>query len=69
MDEADIAQDHIEKTLALQIAQARAKSGQQPTGECLNCSEPLADGRRFCCTECREDFEVREKSRQRSGSA
>lgn len=69
MDEADLAQDHIEKTLALQIAQARAKAAQQPSGECLNCGEPLGEGRRYCNSECREDFEAREKGRQRSGSA
>lgn len=65
MDEADIAQDHIEKTLAQQIAQVRAKAQRPHMGECLNCGERLTNSRRYCDEFCRDDAERREKAGQR----
>lgn len=68
MDEADIAQETIDKTLALQIAQARAKAGYQPTAHCLNCGEPARPGGRYCSKECVEDDEARARHLRRTGA-
>lgn len=65
MDEADIAQDHIKKTLALQIAQARVPFSRKHIGECLNCGERLTDGRRYCDEDCRADSKRRERAGKR----
>jgi len=35
----------------------RALMVAQATGRCLWCNEPLADGRRWCDAECRDEWE------------
>jgi hypothetical protein len=38
--------------------------GPQPTGHCLNCSEPLPESnRRWCGHECYEDWSYRNEQR------
>ena len=64
MDLADFAQEAIEQLDALTIKRRPHHAGPQATGFCLFCGEPLADGRRWCGPECRDDWEVRD---QRSG--
>lgn len=57
IDRANVVAD-----LNLNIALAAASSKRpvaEPTGFCLNCGEPLSDGKRWCNPECREDWEVR----------
>ena len=66
-DEIDQAQEHIEKELAYQIAQARAVKTPEPTGQCANCGEPARPDGRFCSVECREDHEHRSRQLKRSG--
>ena len=34
-----------------------AKNALQATGECRYCGEPLADGLRFCCADCRDAWQ------------
>ena len=68
MDDIDRAQDHIEKTLALQIAEARSATKQQPgRRDCDNCGELARPGSRFCSRECLEDAEARALYRSRVG--
>jgi RNA polymerase-binding transcription factor DksA len=62
-DIADEANSHIDRELELRIAAARNPKPEKfdvPDGECLNnCGEPVSDGRKYCCVECREDAEKR----------
>lgn len=63
-DLADDAQENIEH--ALYLAQlARQRQRQLPTGKCLECGE-ITPGS-FCCPECRDHYELREKLRGISG--
>jgi hypothetical protein len=56
-DDADRADSLIESTLQDALAAARMTMGPEATGYCLWCEEPLAEGRRWCCIECREEWE------------
>jgi len=53
-DDADNAQDHVERELAVALRIRRPVPA--PTGCCLWCDEP-APGRAYCSSECREDAE------------
>lgn len=59
-DEIDLASDMMEAQISRAVANA---AGQEipinPTGKCLNCREPVKDGRRWCDAECREEYERR----------
>lgn len=68
-DPADRAshEQQLELERALQLA--RQKTQAAPTlafiGECHNnCGEKLSDGLRFCCQECRDDYQHRMARRQ-----
>ena len=69
MDEADAAQDQIDKTLSLEIERARVSFSRVPVGKCLNCGEALDDGRRYCEEDCRKQFSLRERLRRIMGRA
>lgn len=56
-DEADIAQENIERDLAL-LLRRRLPQGPAATGECLWCGEPLDAGRRWCDAECRDAWQA-----------
>jgi hypothetical protein len=61
-DEADVAQDHIEREEALRKKYRKlSRLEVEPTGECLNCDTPLANGRRWCDSYCQEDWRKRNK--------
>lgn len=67
-DAADAAgneQEFVEELLLRrqQFAAAQHHQALGDTGECLNCEEPLKQGR-FCDADCREDYERRVKARQ-----
>ena len=68
MDEADRGNDQAEKTLDAYIRQVRqrAATGLVPMGECYNCGETLRN-QLFCCTECREDFDYRDRVHRKTG--
>ncbi len=53
---------------ALRI-QKNANTSLIATGYCLYCGEPVKNGIRFCCKECRDDFEEEQKIKQRQGRA
>jgi hypothetical protein len=63
MDEADMADRVTEQLVAsARAANARALSKVvAPTGFCLNCDEPLADGMRWCDSDCCSDWALRQK--------
>lgn len=54
-DQADAATE-----LFLNVALSNRKKVLQYAGACHNCSEPLEVGI-FCSSECREDYELRER--------
>lgn len=60
-DQFDLASDiealYTETAIAEQQAKA-AKLSVQATGCCLFCDEPLEDGRRWCNSDCRDDWQL-----------
>lgn len=60
-DEASEQQELLDQ-IALENQRRQAEQHRQAlgqaTGACLNCEEPLGEGR-FCDAECRVDFEKR----------
>jgi hypothetical protein len=59
MDDSDRATEREERDRSL--AMAYRKPAPSACGACYNCNEPVKTGRIFCCAECREDYELREK--------
>jgi len=49
--------------LHLRVALSHRKNVLQFVGACHNCSEPLEQGN-FCSSECREDWEHRDKMKK-----
>jgi len=66
-DEADLADEFQERFL--QDSLQRQLSGQRlapkSTGKCLYCEEPLAPTKRWCDSDCRDDWEREENARRR----
>jgi hypothetical protein len=62
-DEVDIADEVAETILQAQIEKARRQQDTvQATGFCLFCDEPIEEpGRRWCSSECRDDWELEHK--------
>lgn len=59
-DDADNAQDHIEREEAMRKKYRQVpKLEAEPTGECLNCYEPLSYGKRWCDADCQLDWQKR----------
>lgn len=57
-----------EEALAeLMRRERRAPVMLPPTGECLNCGEPLGGERRFCDAACRDDHSNRERALRLNG--
>lgn len=64
-DDVDSANDNILLINEALVSRARkALPEAQATGECLYCTELLAEGKRWCDTDCRDGWE-REKRRGR----
>lgn len=60
MDDADITQERQEREAEL-LRRASAKpAGPAPTGHCLWCDEPTDDTRRWCDSECRDQWQRQE---------
>jgi hypothetical protein len=38
----------------------KKRSGPAATGNCLNCEDEVKDGHRWCCSDCRDDWEYRQ---------
>lgn len=60
MDEADITSQRQEQELAF-LLRARRPVQIQPKGACYFCDEPVSDKRLFCDSDCRDDWERRQK--------
>ena len=57
-DEADFAARQEE--LALNISRSiRKPVGPEATGFCLHCGEDLSEGKRWCDTDCRDQWQKR----------
>lgn len=69
-DEADIANDRAQLDLERAIAAARRSPERpEPTDICLNgCGDPPAPGSRWCCSECRDDWEHRQRMNKIRGA-
>lgn len=66
MDEADRAQDHMEREQRGLLAQ-RKPSGPVATGRCNYCRAVVAQGLRFCDALCAQDYETEQDKLARQG--
>ena len=63
-DDADRADAYISGMLHTALTMRR-QEGPHATGRCLWCGEPLADGRRWCGPDCRDDWESHHAANRR----
>lgn len=56
-DIIDLANEQAERTLAHERLAAHQPTPPAATGVCFNCGAPLADGRRWCDADCRDDWD------------
>ena len=64
-DPVDMASEHEAMFLSIALTH-RKPEGPQATGECLWCGGgELAQGRRWCDAECRNEFETHTKTQKR----
>jgi predicted nucleic acid-binding Zn ribbon protein len=66
-DEADKANDHMERELALRIRAARSVQAVDTTGACFFCGEDVGSGVRFCSKDCADDWEREHEIRRKQG--
>ncbi|WP_396190086.1 DUF2116 family Zn-ribbon domain-containing protein [Flavobacterium sp.] len=65
-DAIDKACEREQMDRDLAIASARKNNGTaKATGHCLSCNAALDQGKRWCDTECREDWELEQESKKR----
>jgi hypothetical protein len=55
-DVVDLAQTQNERMDQVMLT-IRKPTAPDATGFCLNCGEPLSDGRRWCDADCRDDWQ------------
>ncbi len=55
-DDADLTQERIEHEMEAMLRQRR-RAAPPACGACLWCEAPLPDGRRWCCADCRDDWQ------------
>ena len=67
MDEADLANDHLQRELEQRILDVQRAKPLPPSTECLNCGETVTLGRRYCSKDCAEDDEARTRHMKRAG--
>lgn len=59
MDDIDRANDQVDKETEQLINQARKSQPEAAaTGACLYCGDEVKPGFRWCCPECRDDWEM-----------
>lgn len=63
-DFADEAQDAMEQAAYL-ASLVRKQKPSLPVGECLECGDTTPGS--FCCPDCRDSYELREKMRRING--
>jgi len=58
-DEADVANDHIQKTLDLTMKSVNTEVPENDTGVCIWCDGLVKDdGRRWCSAVCRDEHQL-----------
>lgn len=62
-DLADIADRDGEFLHDLAMRELAMRPRLSPTGYCHNCGEPVLEGDFFCDSDCRDDYERRERMR------
>jgi hypothetical protein len=67
-DDIDRAQQEEEFFLARAINNV-PRADLQARGRCLFCEEKVAEGVRFCSSECRDDFDRLHAAQNRNGRA
>lgn len=55
-DEADITTARDEVEYASRLAASRMGEGPVAIGSCHYCDDPVAEGVRFCCADCRDEY-------------
>ena len=50
--------DQQAETMLKAILASRREQGPTATGYCLNCDDRVTDGVRWCCAECRDDWQL-----------
>jgi len=67
MDEGDYASAQEQQLRDLQL-RVRKPVTIKPNNNCHNCDDDVADGVLFCSTECRDDYDRRERAKGRNGN-
>ena len=69
-DEFDRASELSEFFLEMNIKKQRQQNTETPKGigVCLNCEGEIEGDGRWCCAECRDDWDKKEKQRRRNGN-
>lgn len=58
MDEIDKTEQDSSLIMEAKLQEIRQKAAPIPTSAvCLNCGEPTENGARWCCPECRDQWE------------
>lgn len=63
-DDVDRTQARAEIEATYLAAASRKPAGPPPNGRCLYCNEPLADGRRWCDADCRDEWQADDMRRR-----
>lgn len=69
MDDADRADDRIQRMIDEGIARVRARKHLQSIGACHYCAEPLTNGRLFCSKECSDNYAHEQERKAANGNA
>lgn len=65
MDEIDRAQERTEQFMNHSLGKLAATPAlPAPTGACFNCQASVSDGERYCDSDCRDDWQHRQKYKQ-----
>lgn len=67
MDDADISEERMQRELDAGISRIRKAASLKPIGYCFFCNESVGNGRIFCDSGCREDYELEQAQLKRSG--
>lgn len=68
MDDADRAAEREDIDREAAVAAIRRRIEAMPSlGYCYYCGEALRAGKRFCDSDCRDDYERQEKMKARTG--
>lgn len=68
MDEADLAQDHMEREAAGLLYRTKQPVGPEANGMCQWCGELVSDERRWCPgTDCHTAWEREQNAGRRNG--